>query len=78
MLIALDDLTPPLLINRKRSLKRILPQFVPSEVSWKRPIVRSCSVFNLESWNKHLRRYPVIRVSDSTSGVRNEAVADAS
>ena len=40
--------------------------------AWPREIVCACGVFNLESWNRRLPRYPVSRVG--TAG-RNAGVA---
>lgn len=62
ILIALDSLTAPLLLNRKRAMERKLPLLGPGSRRWPRPIVRSCDVFNIASWNKHFAQYPIKRL----------------
>lgn len=63
ILIALNTLTDPLLRARKRQLERKLPVRGPEGRAWPRPFVRSCTVFNIDSWNRHLPKYPVERRS---------------
>ncbi len=60
VLIALDRLGPSDLLDRQEELQRILPLQRPGPQPWPRPLVRSCGVFNIESWN---RSFPALRVS---------------
>ena len=62
VLIALDSLSDPLLLNRGKDMERKLPVSGPSGQTWVRPIVRSCAVFNLDSWNRNFPDFPVIRL----------------
>ena len=62
ILIALDTLTEPLLLRRKRDMERKLPLQGPVSVPWHRPIVQACGVFNIDSWNRNLPEYPVSRL----------------
>ena len=63
VLIALDSLAAPLLLNRKRELERKLPLRGPGARPWTRPIVNDCDVFNIDSWNRNLPEYPVSRLT---------------
>ncbi len=63
ILIALDTLTEPLLLRRKRDMERKLPLQGPASVPWHRPIVQHCGVFNIDSWNRNLPEYPVSRLT---------------
>ena len=71
VLIALNTLSDAHLLTRKEALQRKLPLHGPGGRPWQRDIVRSCGVFNLESWNRTLPRYPVSRVgtADGDTGV---------
>ena len=62
VLIALDSLSDPLLLNRGKDMERKLPVLGPPGQTWPRPIVRSCAVFNLDSWNRNFPDFPVIRL----------------
>ena len=62
VLIALDTLDNAHLLRRKEALRRMLPQHGPGGQPWQREVVRTCGVFNLESWNRTLPHYPVNRV----------------
>lgn len=68
VLIALDTLDDAQLLTRTDSLARNLPRRGPDGGPWRREIVRGCSVFNLESWNRMLPHFPVNRVG---AGPRN-------
>lgn len=63
VLIALDTLDDAQLAHRKASLERQLPAWGPQGRRWARPLVRLCAVFNFESWNRNLPKYPVTRVA---------------
>ena len=63
VLIALDTLKSPMLRHRRRELERKLPVPGPVGKPWPRPIVRSCAVFNLDSWN---RKFPELTVTRLT------------
>jgi len=61
ILIALDRLDEALLAARTDDLKRKLPLHGPNAGTWKRRIVADCGVFNLDTWNKCLKDFPVVR-----------------
>jgi len=63
VLIATSQLDEAMLLARTEELKRKLPLEGPTSGVWKRQIVHGCSVFNIETWNRHLPEYPVTRVS---------------
>lgn len=63
VLVALDTLTEADLLARTDDLKRKLPSKGPASGAWKRNIVEGCAVFNIATWNKMLKSYPVSRVS---------------
>ena len=62
VLIALDRLGPSDLLDRQYELQRILPLQKPGPEPWPRPLVRSCGVFNIESWNRNFKEHPVSRL----------------
>ena len=62
VLIALDTLKTPMLRHRRRELQRKLPVLGPEKQPWNQPFVRSCAVFNLETWNRNFPDYPVSRL----------------
>ena len=62
VLIALDALDEAQLLARTEYLTRSLPQRGPDDQLWRRELVRACGVFNLESWNRNMARYPVHRI----------------
>jgi hypothetical protein len=47
---------------RKEQLERKLPLHGPPSHPWPRPIVASCGVFNMRSWNERFPDYPVKRL----------------
>ena len=67
VLIALDGLLSSELTRRTDALHQKLPYNGPDEEPWNRPFVNECVVFNIESWNRHFPKYPVIRLSASSS-----------
>lgn len=73
VLIALDKLEDGHLLTRTEALQRKLPNRGPGGRPWQRDIVRACGVFNLESWNRTLARYPVSRVGMADEGTGVEA-----
>lgn len=62
ILVALDALPDPVLITRGKDLERKLPALGPGGQPWYQPFVRSCAVFNLETWNRNFPDYPVSRL----------------
>ena len=64
ILIALDSLTVTELGTRTVELQRILPLQKPTSGSWIRPLVRSCTVFNIASWNRKFLDLTVTRLSN--------------
>lgn len=65
VLVAIDRLTPAELVSRTDGLKRKLPLKGPPAGFWKRRIAETCTVFNIQTWNEHLPRYPVTRIPAS-------------
>lgn len=63
VLVALDTLTTADLGKRTDSLKQNLPLQRSRPSPWPRPFVRSCGVFNLDTWNKYNLDLPVTRLS---------------
>lgn len=63
VLVGLDFLTKVELARRTVALEQKLPLLGPEAIAWARPIVESCSVFNISSWNEALPNYPVTRLS---------------
>ena len=63
VLIAAQRLDEAMLLARTEDLKRKLPVEGPTSGAWKRQIVHHCSVFNIETWNRHLPQYPVRRAT---------------
>ena len=62
VIIALDTLTEFQLSMRTDDLKDKLPLNQPPSVTWTRPIVTDCMVFNIDTWNKHQPRFPLSRI----------------
>jgi len=63
VIVALGKLTGPELLSQTDELKRKLPLNGPPSGKWKRSIVKNCTVFNIETWNKHRPRFPLTRIS---------------
>ena len=63
VLVALDLLSEPELSIVNDMLERNVPLHGPGSTPWPRPIVRSCGVFNIASWNRSFPDYPVRRLS---------------
>lgn len=63
ILIALDALADPILVSRGKDMERKLPVLGPGGQPWHQPIVRSCAVFNMDSWNRNLPHFPVSRIA---------------
>lgn len=67
VLIAVDSLNSRELVTRTDALRREIPVRVPRTVPWIQPIIKDCAVFNIYSWNRHFPKYPVMRLSASSS-----------
>jgi hypothetical protein len=63
ILIALDSLTVTELGTRTVELQRKLPLQMPKSGSWIRPLVRSCTVFNIAAWNRKFSDLTITRLS---------------
>ena len=63
VLVALDLLSEPELSIANDMLERNLPLHGPGSQPWARPLVRSCGVFNIASWNRTFPDYPVQRLA---------------
>ena len=59
VLVALDSLKAPALLARTEDLKGKLPLRKSRSDPWPCPFVRSCTVFNLASWNSNFPDLPV-------------------
>lgn len=62
VVVALDSLTARELVARTDDLNRKLPLQKSKSNPWTRPFVRSCTVFNLTSWNSNLPGFPISRL----------------
>ena len=65
VLVSLDSLTEIELVARTDDLNRKLPLQKRKTNPWTRPFVRSCTVFNLDSWNCILPGFPVSRLTNT-------------
>lgn len=63
ILMAFDKLTEPDLLARTDELKRILPSGDAAPGVWTKKLVHSCTVFNIETWNKFFPDYTVSRIT---------------
>ena len=61
VLIAASHLDEAMLLARTEELKRRLPLKGPESGAWRRQLVTRCGVFNIETWNRMLSKYPVSR-----------------
>ena len=62
VVVAIDGLSEAELVDRRDDLRRKLPLSGPPSKKWKRPIISDCVVFNIETWNRHQRRFPLSRI----------------
>ena len=67
VLIALEDLRSGDLSARTEALQRQLPINGPDGNTWRRPFISQCVVLNIEYWNRQFPKYPVTRLSVSSS-----------
>ncbi len=67
VLVAISTLTPAELLGRTEDLQRKLPVKGPASGVWKRQIAAGCSVFHIETWNKNLRDYPILRLREAAN-----------
>ena len=63
VVVAIETLSSAELSTGTDDLKRKLPLNGPPSGKWKQPIVADCMVFNIETWNRHQRRFPLSRIS---------------
>jgi len=63
ILIATSQLDEAMLLARCEELKRRLPAKGPPSGRWKKQLVHDCMICNIDTWNKHLSRYPIRRIS---------------
>jgi hypothetical protein len=61
VLIGASGVSDAELMVRTEMLKRLLPLSGPDGSAWSRPIVASCAVLNIASWNRSLHRFPATR-----------------
>ena len=62
ILIGMERLTEADLMARTDDLERKLPLCGPRSKVWTQPIVADCKVFNIQTWNRHLPDFPVLRI----------------
>jgi len=65
VLVAMDTLSVAELTTRTDELRRNLPLRGPGSAQWQRPFVAGCAVFNIDTWNRHHKDYPISRLSAS-------------
>jgi hypothetical protein len=63
VLLCMKNLDSSMLMNRGEELRKSLPLDGP-DGPWQRSFVSSCTVLNIESWNRHLTQFPVHRLSE--------------
>ena len=63
VLLALDSLSWGELDNLTLKLKERIPVKGPKKMPWQREFIHSCQIFNLETWNKSLPKFPAVRIS---------------
>ena len=63
VLIALDTLTSADMLQRQEALERKLPLQGPNDQPWPRPLVNSCAVLNINSWNNLFPEFQVSRLA---------------
>jgi hypothetical protein len=63
VLVAISRLTDADLLARTDDLKRKIPLQGPPSGEWKKQIVSSIVVFNIEAWNKRLSEYQITRLA---------------
>ena len=63
VLVGMSALTEDILISKTEELAKELP--VSGASSWIRPIAHSCTMYNVESWNRLLPGFPVSRISST-------------
>lgn len=62
VLVAIESLSEPELIAQTDDLKRKLPLKGPRSREWTRPIVAGCMIYNIKTWNRNMKRFPVSRI----------------
>jgi len=62
VLIALDSLTPNLLRHQSEELQKRIPIKGLKGISWSKPFVKDCAIFNIETWNHYLSQFPINRI----------------
>lgn len=62
--LVLITLEQPLLSNFKTVLQHELP--IRKATSWTRPLVQTCEVLNIESWNRNFPKWQITRISEQT------------
>lgn len=62
VLIAIDNVDSALLIRQTEHLKQRIPMHGPQSRPWQQPFIKSCAVFNIESWNRNLSQFPIKRI----------------
>lgn len=60
--VLITGIRTSLLIRRIGVLKKNIPCRGPKSQRWVRSIVRDVSIFNMQTWNGNLRRFPAVRV----------------
>ncbi len=63
VVVAIEALSEAELLHRTDELKRKLPVEGPRSGIWRRRIVRKCAVFNMSTWNRMMKNYPIYRTT---------------
>ena len=59
--VLITEIDEKLLTRRNEDLKRNIPVLGPRSQPWNKQFVRTVAIFNVQSWNRLLPGYPVIR-----------------
>jgi hypothetical protein len=64
VLLCMNRLDSYLLSNRSDELRKSIPLEGPSG-PWQKSFVSTCTVLNIEAWKRHLKQFPVRRLSEA-------------
>lgn len=67
--ICLVTLEPALLLNLSDEIAKKLPPMGMPTPRWKRQLVENCQIFNIETWNENFPKWPVTRLSASSTTI---------
>ena len=73
--ISLVTLEPALLLSLSDEIAKKLPPMGMPTPRWQRQLVENCQVFNIDTWNENFPKWPVTRLSASSTTVIPISVA---